>query len=212
MKTILPLFVMICLCCSCSDDINHKRILMNDGTVVTLKNSNIVHYASEQELINDIFDNYRVYAESRSDSDDAIKSERKDSVSGYTEIRYYSDWISATFGEWAKAYDFMPNEKYYIRIAGCVKELPCYSGEQLIPAIYDDDDKSIMAFVANDKRGFTVSQYRNSDGYFEGVSLIVAIEYNGNGDPVGMFYPINDLSSLEWRFRAYIFDWDWENN
>lgn len=131
MKTILPLFVMICLCCSCSDDVNHKRILMNDGTVVTLKNSNIVHYASEQELINDIFDNYRVYAESRSGSDDAIKSERKDSVSGYTEIRYYSDWISATFGEWAKAYDFMPNEKYYIRIAGCVKELPCYSGEQL---------------------------------------------------------------------------------
>ena len=200
-------FIILICACSCNEDIAHKRLLMNDGNIISLVNEKIIHYESAQDLSA----NYCEYQLSRTmqfDKPDDITS-RLDSVYGYSSIESLDRWNIATFGDWIADYGLEPDKEYYVQtVVEVKKQLPCYSGEQLKAGVYKGETTKLIGYISGVNRGFSISATRDDGGYFIGTTLMTHIGYDKDGNVVDVYYPVNDLSTLKWRFMAIAIDWN----
>lgn len=209
MKNIFLLSVIVCVLTACSEDVEHKRVLMEDGNVIYLENENATHYDTEQDLIA-VYNNH-VYSRNSQANDIVDYSIRTDSVYGYTSIDADARWSVATFGDWIADYGLDPRKEYYVQtIVEVKKQLPCYSGEQLNTGIYTGEISKFMGYISNVDRGFSISSNRDNAGYFIGTTIMTYIGYDKEGNAVGIYYPVNDLTTLKWRFSAILVDWGGE--
>lgn len=207
-KQLLLLCFIVGLLTACNDDVEHKRVLMDDGTVIYLENDNVTHYATEQDLVA-VYGNHSLSRDLRStDSVDYVI--RTDSVYGYTDISTEADWSIATFGDWITQYGLKAGEKYYVRsVVEVQKQLPCYSGEQITsPPFYSGELAELMGYNTQGNRGYSVSSIRDNEGYFVGVTLATHIAYNESGKTINTYYPVTDLSTLKWKYKVLSIDWD----
>lgn len=206
MKNIFLLSVIVCVLTACSEDVEHKRVLMEDGNVIYLENENATHYDTEQDLIA-VYNNH-VYSRNSQANDIVDYSIRTDSVYGYTSIDADARWSVATFGDWIAEYGLVPGEKYYMQsVVEVRKRLPCYSGEQIVAYPYNDEMLQLMGYNANGKRGYDVESIRDTEGYYIGMTLVTNIAYDESGKSVQCYYPVKDLFSLKWKFKALAIDW-----
>ena len=205
MKNIFLLSVIVCVLTACSEDVEHKRVLMEDGNVIYLENENATHYDTEQDLIA-VYNNH-VYSRNSQANDIVDYSIRTDSVYGYTSIDADARWSVATFGDWIAEYGLVPGEKYYMQsVVEVCKQLPCYSGEQVVASPYNGEMSHLMGYTTSGKRGYGVGPIRDVDGYYIGVTLVTNIAYNENGKSVQCYYPVKDLTTLKWKFKALAID------
>lgn len=201
------IILILCLFCSCNEDVKHKRLLMNDGKIISLVDEMIIHYESE----GDLSANYGGCQLSRTmqfDMSDDVTS-RQDSVYGYSSIESLDWWNIATFGDWIIDYGLEPGKEYYVQtIVEVKKQLPCYSGEQLKAGAYAGEMTKFMGYISDINRGFTISSTRDDGGYFIGTTVMTHIGYDKDGNVVDVYYPVNDLSTLKWHFVALAIDWN----
>ena len=165
MKNIFLLSVIVCVLTACSEDVEHKRVLMEDGNVIYLENENATHYDTEQDLIA-VYNNH-VYSRNSQSTESSDYSIRTDSVFGYTSVDVDARWSIATFGDWIADYGLTPGEKYYVQsVVEVCKQLPCYSGEQVVASPYNGEMSHLMGYTTSGKRGYGVGQIRDTDGYY----------------------------------------------
>ncbi len=200
------IILILCLFCSCNEDVEHKRVLMEDGNVIYLENEDVAHYNTEQDLAA-VYNNY-VYSRNSQSDDSVDYSIRTDSVFGYTSVDVDARWSIATFGDWIADYGLTPGEKYYVQsVVEVCKQLPCYSGEQVVASPYNGEMSHLMGYTTSGKRGYGVGPIRDTDGYYIGVTLVTNIAYDENGKSVQCYYPVKDLTTLKWKFKALAIDW-----
>ena len=208
MKKVFLLSVIVCVLTACSEDVEHKRVLMEDGKVIYLENEDVTHYNTEQDLVA-VYNNY-VYSRNSQSDDSVDYSIRTDSVYGYTFVDADARWSIATFGVWIADYGLTPGEKYYVQsVVEVCKQLPCYSGEQVVASPYNGEMSHLMGYTTSGKRGYGVGPIRDTDGYYIGVTLVTNIAYDENGKSVQCYYPVKDLTTLKWKFKALAIDWKW---
>lgn len=209
MRGVFFIIMSLCLFCSCNEEVEHKRLLMKDGTIVCVENESVTNYESEQDLTAI----YNGYSFSRSMQQNVTEDVviRRDSVYGYSSIGYLDRWSIATFGDWIADYGLDPRKEYYVQtIVEVKKQLPCYSGEQLNTGIYTGEISKFMGYISNVDRGFSISSNRDNAGYFIGTTIMTYIGYDKEGNAVGIYYPVNDLTTLKWRFSAILVGWGGE--
>lgn len=201
------IILILCLFCSCNEDVGHKSLLMNDGKRISLVDEKIIHYESEGDLSAN-YGECRLSRTMQFDKSDDVTS-RMDSVYGYSSIESLDRWNIAIFGDWISDYGLVPGKEYYVQtVIEIKKQLPCYSGEQIKAGAYKGEMAKFMGYMSDINRGFTISATRDNGGYFIGTTKMTHIGYDKDGNVVDVYYPVNDLSTLKWRFMALAIDWN----
>lgn len=201
------IILILCLFCSCNEGVEHKRLLMNDGKIISLVDEKIIHYESEGDLSANYGECQLPRTMQLDKSDDVTF--RQDSVCGYSSIESLDRWNIAIFGDWIADYGLDPGKEYYVQtVVEVKKRLPCYSGEQIKAGVYKGEIVKFMGYMSDINRGFSISATRDDGGYFIGTTKMTHIGYDKDGNVVDVYYPVNDLSTLKWRFMALAIDWD----
>lgn len=186
----LLLFVMF----SCSNENDDReRHVMKDGKAV-YTGVDVRFYGDKDAFRGAVLEN----TERRDSVDDELKWE-KDSLYGYDGGIETVDWEKAEFGPWISGYGLSPDKLYFVSTLKISKRIPATYEDWVAPGEYfKNDEDSIGTDADTDKIGFRLDT-NISRGYYEAVTWIKCISYDGEGNTVDVYFPVSP-EKLKWKY------------
>lgn len=186
--TIIVLFLLFS--CDSNYETNQVRHTMNDGTTF---------YTDGEVHIYDDFESFLGIQRPAEPSTSTADSQEweKDSTYCYDKI-VIRKWETAKLGDWVRLYGVNPQKNYYVSTLQVTRMLHVHSDRIVTCPVYSVENRdSIGLRESGNCWGFEVSSHHTN--LCEVYTIIKRIEYDENGETVGVYIPI-EPEYLKWTF------------